>query len=82
MTITIEPKEIAELIELLALRDSAKEKDTINKLGEFVAENFNHAQDWFVVMEKWFRYLDGKINIAPNTTSSVAPAAGQKPETI
>lgn len=72
MTITIETKEIAELVELLAHRDSAKWKDGINKLGEFTDENFNHVQECFKAMEKWFRYLDNKFTSVANATVSTA----------
>jgi len=70
MQITIEPKEIAEIIELLAHRDSAKWKDGINKLGKFTDENFSHVQECFDTIEKWFRYLDGKFISTVNTADS------------
>ena len=68
MTITIETKEIAELLEPLAQKSLANKED-ISKLGECFNAQAEHTDNIVKFIDQWFRVLNEKLNVISNTTS-------------
>ena len=92
MTITIEPKEIAELLELTALKNLAT-KDDIERLGKCHVGHTEHLNAITKYIEECTRFLSDRINDQKNqiselalqecssqadSSSSQAPATGQE----